>query len=603
MGNSGMSGDGLRWDLSDLYAGLDDPRIDQDLSEALERAKAFEARWRGKINVAEGVAAAELATAVGELEGLIEPVGKASSYAQLLHAADTSEARHGALLQSVQQRATEIQQRVLFFDLEWMDVPDEVAERVLADPAIERYRHYLEQQRRYRPHRLSEPEEKIVNELANTGSRAWVRLFDEVIADIEFRVRVAGRLKRLNESQVLAMLYALRRQYRRAAAQSLTEGLKQNKRVLSYIVGTMAWDHQIDDRLRSFPDPMASRNLENEIDGETVAALLSACERAYPVVQRYYRLKGRLLGIDDLKDYDRYAPVARRMPARSFGQCRRMVVGAFEQFSPQAGQVVGQFFEKRWIDAEVRPGKVGGAFCAMTVPSVHPYVLCNYTKKPRDVMTVAHELGHGLHQYLARDVGYLQAHSPLTLAETASVFGEMLVFERLMDELGDSPAGLALLCSKIEDTFATVFRQVVMTRFEQLLHGKRRQEGELSCEQVGQLWMEANRPMHGEVVELTEDYSWWWMYIPHFVHSPFYCYAYAFGELLVLALYQMYRQQGADFVPSYLELLSAGGSDSPDRLLARMGVDVRDEGFWARGLSLIEQMVGRAEGLAAAVAS
>jgi len=601
MSKTSGSHDAMHWDLSDLYTGADDPQIDHDLNEALRRAEAFEQRWRGKINAEDGVAAADVATAVAELEALLELVGKAASFAGLLHAADTGDAARGALLQSLQRRATQIQQHVLFFDLEWMDVADEVADRVLSEPAVDRHRHYLERQRRFRPHRLTEPEELIVNELANTGSRAWSRLFDEATAAMEFAVRVGGRTKRLNESQTLAMLYDARRERRRAAAAALTTGLKDNRRLLSYVFNTMVWDHEIGDRLRKYPDPMASRHLENEITSETVEAMMSACEQAYPVVHRYYRLKARLLGIDDLKDYDRYAPVGGSLPSRSFARCRQMVLKAFKGFSPEAHRVVKDFFEKCWIDVEPRPGKVGGAFCAMTVPSVHPYVLCNYTKTLRDVMTVAHELGHGLHQTLSGRVGYLQAHSPLTLAETASVFGEMLVFDRLVDELGQSPAGLGLLCGKIEDTFATVFRQVVLTRFEQSLHEKRRAQGELPPEQIGELWMGANRPMHGDAVELSEDYSWWWLYIPHFIHSPFYCYAYSFGQLLVLALYRMYKQGGDDFAPAYMNLLSRGGSDSPDRLLAGLGVDVHDEGFWAGGLSLVDQMVTQAERLAETV--
>jgi oligoendopeptidase F len=357
-------------------------------------------------------------------------------------------------------------------------------------------------------------------------------------------------------------------------------------------------DHKSDCTLRRFDDPMAPRHLANEIRGEVVDALMTAAERHHATVHRYYRLKGRLLGLDALDDYDRYAPLFSDLPACDWPTARRTVEESYERFSPRAGAIVREFFEKRWIDAELRPGKRGGAFSSSAVPSVHPYILMNYTDKLRDVTTLAHELGHGIHQYLARPVGYLQCHTPLTTAETASVFGEMLTFQRLLEEFDDPRTRLALLCSKIEDSCATVFRQVVLTRFEQALHRARREEGELTTDRINALWLDANRPMHGDAVRLTEGYGWWWLYIGHFIRSPFYCYAYAFGELLVLALVQKYREDGPSFVPRYLDLLAAGGSDAPDRLLTRLGVDVNDLGFWELGLKLIGDMVDEAELLA-----
>jgi oligoendopeptidase F len=344
---------------------------------------------------------------------------------------------------------------------------------------------------------------------------------------------------------------------------------------------------------------MAARHLANEIEARSVDALLAACERAHPLVQRYYRLKRRLLGLDELLDYDRYAPVGEARGAVAWDEARRLVLDAYRDFSPELAEIAGRFFERRWIDAELRPGKRGGAFSASTVPSVHPYVLLNYTGTQRDVMTLAHELGHGAHQWLAREQGLFEHDTPLTLAETASVFGEMLVFRRLLREESDPKTRLALLCGKLEDAFATVFRQVVMTRFEQKLHAARRGEGELPIERISALWLEANRPMHGDAVRLTDDYAWWWLYIPHFVHSPFYCYAYAFGELLVLALLRRYDAEGAAFVPRYLALLRAGGSESPAVLLSRIGLDVTDPAFWDGGVALLGELVEEAERLAA----
>jgi oligoendopeptidase F len=346
---------------------------------------------------------------------------------------------------------------------------------------------------------------------------------------------------------------------------------------------------------------MAPRNLANEISPQVVEALMTAAERHHGTVQRFYRLKGRLLKIDPLYDYDRYAPLFPDLPTCDWPTARRLVAESYQAFSPRAGAIVGEFFDKRWIDAELRDGKRGGAFSSSAVPSAHPYILMNYTDKLRDVMTLAHELGHGVHQYLSRGVGYLQCDTPLTTAETASVFGEMLTFQRLQQVYPEPRTRLAMLCSKIEDGFATVFRQVVLTRFEQALHKARREQGELTTEQVNELWLEANRPMHGEVVRLTDGYGWWWMYIGHFIHVPFYCYAYAFGELLVLALVQKYKQEGSAFVPKYLDLLARGGSEAPHVLVGRLGVDVTDPAFWGLGLRLLDDMVSEAEKLAAQI--
>jgi oligoendopeptidase F len=343
---------------------------------------------------------------------------------------------------------------------------------------------------------------------------------------------------------------------------------------------------------------MGPRHLANEISASVVDALMTATERYHGTVQRYYRLKAQLLKLDQLYDYDRYAPLFSDMPACDWPTARDIVYESYEAFSPRAGSIIREFFDKNWIDAELRDGKRGGAFSSSTVPRVHPYILMNFTDKLRDVMTLAHELGHGLHQYLSRGVGYLQCDTPLTTAEMASVFGEMLTFQCLQQRYPEPRVRLAMLCSKIEDGFATVFRQVVLTRFEQGLHQARNERGELTTEQINELWLAANRPMHGEVVRLTDGYGWWWAYIGHFVHVPFYCYAYAFGELLVLALVQKYKQEGAAFVPRYLELLSAGGSDAPHVLLGKLGVDVNDPAFWELGLRLLDDMVSEAEELA-----
>lgn len=593
---------GITWDLGDLYRGPADPKIRADLDEALRRAEAFASRFRGTIQTAAGPAPAHVAEAVREYESIVEQSALPSIYAHLLHAADVRPPAHGALVAMTQERATEISTRLLFFQLEWIALADELAQPVIDSAECRAHRHFLASARRYKPHTLSEPEERILEEKSNTGSRAFSRLFDELVSSLSFEVELDGERRTLNESAVLALLYEPRREVRQAAATSLTAGLRAHSLVITSIFNTLVLDHGVEDRLRSFTNPMQSRHLANEIRGEVVEALLEACDGATGMVADYYDLKRRLLGLEELCDYDRYAPLSATAHGHmSWEECRALVLDAYRDFSPQMAEVAGRFFSDRWIDAEAREGKRGGAFSASTVPSVHPYVLCNFLGRPRDVMTVAHELGHGVHQYLSRPHGLLQQDTPLTLAETASVFGEMLVFDRLRRGESDKRRRLALLCEKIEDSFATVFRQIALTRFEQSLHGARRAEGELSASRIGELWLQANRNMYGDSVRLTDDYGWWWSYIHHFIHSPFYCYAYGFGELLVLALYQLYQQEGRAFVPRYVDLLSAGGSASPEALLARVGIDIEAPGFWNRGLDLLRGLVDEAIALAAEV--
>ncbi len=596
MGSSSAAG--VQWNLKDLYQAVDDAAISRDLDAARKRAQAFESTYRGTISTVNGPSAEHLHKAVTELEGLSEQMDKPLVYAHLLHAASTDDPAVGALLARTREERTAINKHLIFFDLEWVKLADEPARRLVNDPRLARYRHYLEQKRAWKPHYLSEPEEKVLDEKGLTGRAAFVRLFDETVSTIRCPFTYGGWTDQLTTQQILARLYDPDRDVRRAAAGGLTCGLQQHSRLLTYIFNNLVLDHRSDSELRHFPDPMASRNLANEISPAVVDALIAATERYHGTVQRYYRLKARLLGIDQLFDYDRYAPIGEDLPPCQWPTAREIVQESYQAFSPRAGGIIREFFDKHWIDAELRPGKRGGAFSSSAVPSAHPYILMNFTDRLRDVMTLAHELGHGLHQYLSRPVGYLQCDTPLTTAEMASTFGEMLTFQRLLQRHPEPRVRLALLCQKIEDTFATVFRQVVLTRFEQTLHRARKERGELTAPQIGELWMDANRPMHGDVVRLTEDYSCWWLYIGHFIHSPFYCYAYAFGELLVLALVQKYRQEGEAFVPRYLDMLASGGSDAPHVLVGKLGVDVNDPKFWELGLKLLDGMVTDAEKMA-----
>ncbi|MDH4098970.1 MAG: M3 family oligoendopeptidase [Nitrospirota bacterium] len=585
------------WNLDDLYRSLDDPAIETDLAEALRRAEGFEKAFRGRITDA-SIAPDTLHEALGELEFIHELKDRLLSYAYLLFAGDTSNPRHGAFMQKVQERCTAINRHLIFFELEWINLADDRASLLIKDPLLDRYRHYLENERRYRPHRLSEGEETILGDKADTGKNAFVRLFEEQLSGISLSLETGGESRKTSMEEALSLLYDADREMRASAAKAITAGLKENSRVLSYIFNVLVQDHASDDRLRSFPDPMSSRHMANEIDGGTVRVLLDCCRSNYTLVARYYALKRRILGLDRVYDYDRYAPVAADTKAFGFEEARETVLSSFSRFSPDMAATAKQFFDKRWIDAALRPGKRGGAFSHPVVPSVHPYILVNYTGRQRDVMTLAHELGHGVHQCLAAKQGYFHSQTPLTTAEMASVFGEMLVFHSLKERETDPKARLALLCGKIEDTIATVFRQVALTTFEEALHRARREEGELPPDRINGLWLEANRAMFGDSVALTDDYSCWWLYISHFIHAPFYCYAYAFGELLVMALYRRYLEEGAPFVPRYLALLESGGRDSPDRLLNSIGVNILDPGFWQGGVDIIAKMVAEAEQLA-----
>ena len=590
---------GVTWDLSELYGSAEDPRLKQDLATALERGKAFAARYRDTINVPGGPSAEWMAAALAELESIMEQADKPALYAGLLHAADARPPAHGALVAMTRERGTEIHNELKFFDLEWLALDEKAAQPIIEAPACARYRHHLAIIRRYRPHMLTEAEEKLLDTTANTGSRAFNRLFDEALSALVFEVEVDGKQQQLNESGVLSLLHDERRTIRQRAAAALTGKLRDHSLLLTFIFNVSAQDHAQTDRLRRFADPMAARHLENEVEPATVQALIGACEQNTDMVAEYYRFKRQLLGLDVLYDYDRHAPVSGAGELLPWTAARELVLEAYGDFSPRMREVAELSFGGRWIDAEVRDGKRGGAFSSSAVPSVHPYVLLSYMGRSRDVMTLAHELGHGVHQYLARDRGYLQNDTALTMAETASVFGELLVFERLRRQEQSRAAALGLLCEFIEEAFGTVFRQIALTRFEQRLHDIRRGEGELSSERIGAIWQEANAAMYGDSVVLTEDYRWWWAYIPHFIEAPFYCYANGFGELLVLALNELYREQGATFVPKYIDLLAAGGSEAPGTLLARLGVDIRQPTFWQGGLKVLRRLIAEAKELAA----
>jgi len=590
------SAQGVCWDLSDLFSAHDDPSIEATLDDCRRRAEAFSRRSRGTINVSPGPKPEELLAGLKQLEEIEEALSRVASYAALLYASDSLRPEHQDLEQRVEQRVTEVKNLLIFFALEWMELEGKVAERLIQNPALESHSHYLKNLRRFRPHKLSEAEERIINEKDNTGRNAFGRLFSEITSSLTFSLELDGELKELTLSETLSLLYRPERELRQRAWQTLFQGLSGQGQVLTFTYDTLIQDHLTMDRLRHYPDPMTERHLANEIDGPAVNQMMAATEANYEIAQDYFRLKARLLKLPRLALYDQYAPVGGEPPRFAFSQARQVILDAFGAFTPAFRAITSEFFDKNWIDAEIRKGKRGGAFCASPSPQLHPYILCNYTDNLRDVMTVAHELGHGLHGYLSRRQGFLNYDTPLTIAETASVFGEMLVFDYLVEQQRDPQVQIALIAGKIEDAFATVFRQNVLTRFEQDAFAKRR-GGRLTAEALGNLWIEANQRYYGDAVEMPEGYRWGWSYIPHFIHTRFYCYSYVFGQLLVLALYRIYREQGKDFIPKYLSLLEAGGSDSPEALLRPLGVDFHDPEFWQKGFEEIKGLVARLQGL------
>jgi oligoendopeptidase F len=574
----------VAWDLEPLVDGHGPEGVERQLDEAERRAAAFAERYAGRMAELDGP---ELEEAMHELAAISELVGRAGSYAHLDFAIDTSDPRRGALVARVTERGTAIETKLVFFELDWAALDDARADELLAHDGLDFARHHLRTARRYRPHLLSEPEEKLLAEKAQTGSAAWSRLFAELMA----QVKVDDRPLEV----ALSKLMSPDRDVRRSTAEAITAALEPGLRTRAFIVNTLALDKAVDDRLRSYPSWISSRNLSNEASDESVEALVQAVRNRYELPRRWYRLKAKLLGIDRLADYDRMAALSQDDARISWREARDLVQDTYGSFSGELGDVVRSFFDDAWIDAPVRDGKRGGAFCAYTVPSAHPYVMLNWTSRRRDVLTLAHELGHGVHAALARPQGIFHQSTPLTLAETASVFGEELVFGRLLEATDDPEARLALLAESIEGQIATVFRQIAMNRYEDALHTARRSEGELAVDRINELWRTTQTDMLGDAVELTGGYRTWWSYVPHFINTPGYVYAYAYGQLLALSVYRRYEEEGDAFVPAYVELLKAGGSRSPEELGQMVGVDLADPGFWDAGLDLVERQLEAAE--------
>src|SRR5499427_653780 len=586
----------VRWRLDELYSSPDDPAIERTLAEALGFAKNFDRTYRGRI--AE-LSPAEFTAMMESLERHYVSSAKPGLYAHLLHSLDTRDHGAGRLVARNRESSAERGVHLVFFGLEVAALTDEQCEKLFADPRAGRYRHAVEQERRYRNHQLTEVEERLLTEISPTDTSAWSRLFEELCAAV--RVDLGPDRGEVPLPVALAMLREGDRSLREHASHTIGRALVTDMRTRAYIFNVLLQDKAISDRLRKYPTWISSRNLANETSDAAVQALVEAVTGRYDLVARYYRVKRRLLGLDQLHEWDRYAPIDEATRRITWTDARDMVLSSYHRFSPRAGRIVDDFFTKRWIDAPVLDGKEGGAYCAFATPDLHPFVMMNFTGQLNDALTLAHELGHGLHDVLAAERNHIfDYHPPLTLAETASVFGETLTFDAVMAEERDPTVRLSMLCHQVEDAFATIFRQVAMNRFEDAVHTARRTDGELSIEHIGQLWQQRVQAMFGDSLTLTDEHEAWWSYVEHFVQAPGYVYAYAYGNLLALSIYQRYRELGTpEFVEAYLDFLASGGSMAPDEAVRKVGMDITDPGFWDAGLDILGGMVAEVERLAA----
>ncbi|MFN8053217.1 MAG: M3 family oligoendopeptidase [Acidimicrobiales bacterium] len=590
--SSSASVDEIAWDLEPLLPTPGAAGVTELLDAASAEVDALE-RYRGTLT---SLDAAELAAFFEALASIVDKIGRATNYAMLRFSVATDDPEVGAMMQKAQEQSTTIGSRMIFVELELAQLSDERAAELIADPLLASVAHHLEGILRYKHHMLSEPEEVVLSEKSVSGASAWSRLYDEqtsvIMVDLDGdELPLMAALSKLQDPDPAA---------REATAEAITEALRPGLRTRAFIYNTLLSDKSVDDRLRSYPTWISSRNLSNEASDESVQALIEAVVGRYEIPQRWYRLKAQMLGLEKLNDWDRMAPVVEDTVEFDWESATELVGDAYRSFSPEIADVVQQFFDNAWIDAPMRPAKRGGAFCAYTVPSHHPYLLLNWTSQRRDVLTLAHELGHGVHAYLARPQGIFHQTTPLTLAETASVFGETVTFGKLLDGVTDPAERLPLLAEHLEDQIATVFRQVAMSRFEDAVHTERRDVGELSVEKFGDLWASTQRDMLGDSVEVSEGYRDWWSYVPHFIHTPGYVYAYAYGQLLALSVYARYVEEGPSFVPRYLEMLAAGGSLAPQELGNIVGVDLGDPAFWDGGLDIIERLLLDTEAAAAA---
>ena len=577
------------WNLADLYSSPEAPEFARDMKKGEELSKAFAEKYRGKLATLAGAA---LAQALKDYEAISDLLGRTGSYAQLYYVGDTTDSKRGKFYGDVSAKLTEISTLLLFFELELNRIDDAALEQAMQVPALAHYRPWIENLRKEKPYQLDDKLEELFLEKSQTSAAAFNRLFDETMAALRFEVDG----ETLTLEPTLNLMQSPDEAKRKAGAEALAKTFGANLKLFTLITNTLAKDKDISDRWRGFKDIADARHLSNRVEPEVVAALVQSVRNNYPKLShRYYRMKAKWLGKDQLMHWDRNAPLpaedTRDVP---WAQAKDMVLSAYGAFDPQMAEIARTFFDKNWIDAPSRPGKAPGAFAHPTVPSAHPYVLLNYLGRTRDVMTLAHELGHGVHQVLAAKQGPLMASTPLTLAETASVFGEMLTFQALLKQTTDPKKRKALLASKVEDMINTVVRQIAFYTFERKVH-EARKEGELTPEQVNALWMDVQAESLGDAIRFGEGYETYWTYIPHFIHSPFYVYAYAFGDCLVNSLYARYRESAQGFQEKYFEMLKAGGTKHHSELLKPFGLDAADPKFWDKGLSVISGMIDELE--------
>ena len=588
---------GVRWDLSFLFASHEDPKIERTWSDAHRSADDFASKYRGKL---EGKAfdAAGLNTALQTYESFTSEASKPVLYANLLFAGDTGDPKIGAFLQEQSEKMSELRVKLMFFELELQGADETYIESLLKDPVLSNYVHFIHTARAFSPHRLSESEEVLLEETANTGSRAWQRLHEELTSNKVYTYSdpATGERSEISQEEIIDKLRDPDRNIRQAAADGFSAGLEDLQRPLVFLYNTLLADKKLEDRLRKFEHAESSRHLANELDKETVDMVMKLCKEKNSVVARYYRVKRELLGLPELTHVDRYAPLFETKEKKTWDEAKQMVHDSFASFSPVMAETANKFFEGNWIDAEPRQGKSGGAFCSYNTPDTHPVLLQTYLGNLGDVMTLAHEMGHGVHSYLSREQTPFNYHGTLPLAELASIFGEMVTFERIVQgaELKDK---LALYAETIEGIFASVHRQAAMFRFEQRCHEKRRSEGELSAEQFGDLWHEEIQSMFGDSIKLGEQHRIWWSYVGHFIFAPFYVYAYSFGELLTLSLYQLAKKEGPGFAEKYVRVLKLGGSKTPHELMEILGIDLRSQSFWEGGFAAIDHFVTEFENI------
>lgn len=586
------------WDLSDLFASITDPKVEKQLAKCQKEAETFQKTYKGKVaKIAQSPVA--LAKAIRTYERMVEEYAKPQIYAALVNAADSENLANGAFMQNVDVKSLEISRAFLFFELELGALSAATLKKLSKTKELVSYAHFLSRIQQYQPHRLDQAREELLNDLSISSSSAFNRLYNEELSRKKY-LAIGSKSKEpsISREDLLHGLSDPDRKIREQAATNMTIGLKEQAQLVTFITNTLLQHKRTIDKYRNYESPEAGEHLSNETDQETVDAMSEAITKRYPTVARYYNFKKKLLKLPKLADYDRYAPLPQAQAKFSYNEAKDIVLDSFNRFSPVLAKNAKLFFDNNWIDAVVRPGKRGGAFCMFNTTDLHPYVLTNFKGEIKDVSTLAHELGHGVHACLARKQGYLNFDMPLTFAETASVFAEMLVFDALCEKITDPKDKLALYLQKIEETFATVFRQTAMYRFEQDVHALSKEKGELSNEDINARWLVRQREMFGSSVEMREDYGYWWVYISHFIDRPFYVYSYAFGQILVLSLFAQYRKQGAAFVEKYLELLSAGGSKTPAEFLKPFGINLKDPKFWEQGLAYVDELVDEAMKLA-----